>query len=152
MTGVFLCHCQRKSDGPAWSARIARSLPGVLLFPHARLCSADGIRFAAARVKEKKLTQLLLAGCAALQSRAYAGSLSRATGIPASVFDSVEIAPKASASDAARAIRRACDGLELVPRFKSRRSALLQDVLIVGGGRAGGRPRILWPGWDTPQR
>ena len=137
MTGVLLCHCQRKSDGPAWSEKIARSLPGVLVFPHARLCSADGISFAAARVKEKKLTRLLLAGCETLRSRAYAVSLSRATDIPASASDSVVLGPKASAPNAARAIRKAFDAVELVPRFPWRRSLLLQQVLIVGGGRAG---------------
>jgi len=137
MIGVLLCTCQRKADGASWSARVAKSLPHAPLFPHHALCTAEGLRFAAARAKERKLRKLLLAGCPTLQSQAYAMSISRAVGIPVSAVDSVRLAPGASSSEAARAIRRAYAGLELLPAFKIRRVPLRQDVLVMGGGWAG---------------
>lgn len=79
MTGVFLCTCQQK-NGAAWADSVAKSLPGVLTFSHHTLCAGKGIGFAAARVRQRKLEKVLLAGCAALQSQAYAARLSASAG------------------------------------------------------------------------
>jgi len=136
MTGVFLCRCTRKSGGAAWARAVSRSLPGVPVFSHARLCGAGGITFAAARLRSKKLTGAALAGCEALQSPAYSAALCRAAGVPPTAVEAVPLSPRAGASETARAVRRAVASLELTPRTGRRTTSLLRDVLVLGGGRA----------------
>ncbi|HVP17558.1 MAG TPA: 4Fe-4S binding protein [Spirochaetia bacterium] len=136
MTGVFLCTCQMK-NAAVWAGRVEKAMPGVPIFSHQELCSGKGTRFAAARVKQRKLDKVLLAGCAALQSKAYVARFAASAGLAQGAIDSIRIFPSASTTDAARAIQRAAAGRGLVPVFKTRRVALQQGVLVVGGGRAG---------------
>ncbi len=137
MTGVFLCTCHLKKDAGAWAQKVAKSLPGTAIYSHRSLCEEKGIAFAAARVGQKKLDKVLLAGCAALQSPAYAARLAASARIPRSAVDSIRIHPSMSPADAARLIQRAAHGRELVPVPKTRQAAVRQGVLVAGGGRAG---------------
>ncbi|HVO37763.1 MAG TPA: 4Fe-4S binding protein [Spirochaetia bacterium] len=136
MTGVFLCRCSHTTGGAAWAASVSRSLQGVPVFSHAQLCGAEGISFAAARVRSKELTRIALAGCEALQSPAYVSALCRAAGLPAGAVEAVMLSPRVSAPEAARAVRRVVASLELTPRVSRRRTPLQRDVLVLGGGLA----------------
>jgi heterodisulfide reductase subunit A-like polyferredoxin len=152
-TGIFLCTCQRKKDAAAWGEKVAQSLarhlPDMLVFPHNALCAAAGIKFAAARMKQRKLDKALLAGCKALQSEAYCARLAARAGIPMRSVESIRLAAGASAADAARAIRRAAAGSALPP-VETRRVDLGQDALVVGGGRAGWETARLLAGLGHP--
>jgi heterodisulfide reductase subunit A-like polyferredoxin len=136
MMGIFVCSCGRQS-GASWLEKVAGSVDAKHLFGHARLCGIDGIKVIREKSKKLKLDRLLLAGCPALQSEVCRQTVAKAAGIPLSSVLSVLLPHGCSPAIAARMIGHASAGAQLLPVFESRRVALGNEVLVVGGGLAG---------------
>jgi heterodisulfide reductase subunit A-like polyferredoxin len=136
MIGVFVCSCGRRS-ADAWLDKVAAAVEVKRFFGHAGLCGPDGLKLIREKSKKHKLGRLLLAGCAALQSEAYIKTAAKAAGVASGAVFPVLLPRRCSLAVAARMIRQATAGLQLLPVFESRRVALRNEVLVLGGGLAG---------------
>ncbi len=136
MIGVFVCSCGRRS-ADAWLEKVGDTVMDKNFFGHAGLCSPDGLKLIHEKSRKHKLGRLILAGCAALQSEAYIKSAEKAAGTASGSIFPVLLPRRCSPAAAARMIRQATAGLQLLPVFESRRVELRNEVLVVGGGPAG---------------
>ena len=136
MIGVFVCSCGRRS-ADAWLEKVGAAVAVKHFFGHAGLCGPDGLRLIREKSKKHKLGRLLLAGCAALQSEALIKNAAKAAGVASGAVFPVLFPRRSSPAVAARMIRQATTGLQLLPVFESRRVALRNEVLVLGGGPAG---------------
>ncbi|MCX7040363.1 MAG: hypothetical protein NT005_14665, partial [Spirochaetes bacterium] len=136
MTGVFVCSCGRRS-ADAWLEKVGAAVEVKNFFGHVRLCGPDGPKLIREKSKKNKLDRLLLAGCPALQSEAYIKTAAKAAGVPSGVVFPALLPRRCSPAVAARMIRQATAGLQLLPVFESRRVALRNEVLVLGDGPAG---------------
>lgn len=148
--GVFVCECggniAEKVDVAKVIGRVAEMTDVVLAEPFRLLCSPDGKDYLEARIKEKKLTHVVVAACSPRDHQQTFMKVCERAGANPYLLQMVNIReqcawvteePVDATEKAARMVRAAVSRVRYHAPLKQRSISINPDVLVLGGGLAG---------------